>query len=187
MTRILCVTSIRKENIMNIFAPVSTYIFESLTLGDNGVFNARLCARKCGFLAWLVKLLNRREGSGLVFDVYDDRVVFNNGWRHIVPARQIANVCYGYTRNFVLFLLALVCGCCALWHSGTMSVVFLFLAAAFFYFWQRSRTFIVKIIASSGEKIAFCLKRSDFGGVALPDEDIAEMMGMIVKIAIHQT
>lgn len=190
MAHTLRFTQIRKENTMSIFTPISTYIFESLTLGENGVSNARLCARKCGFFAWLVKLLNRREGSGLVLDVYDDRVVSNSGWRHIIPARHIANVCYGYTCNFFLLLLILTCGFGALYcvaSSIGVSFMCLVFAAIFFYFYLRSRMFIVKIIASSGERIAFRLKRSDFGGASLPDDDIAEMMGMIEKIALHQT
>lgn len=168
---------------MSIFTPTPTYVFESISFGEDGTSGTRLCARKSGFFAWLSKLINRQDGSGLVFEVQDDRVFLDEGWRQMIPARQIANVCYGYTYKHWLLLLAVVCVGIVIFSCGA-GIVFLLLAAVFAYLYSRSRTFVVEVIASSGEEISFNLKRSDFGGAELPDGDIGEMMRMVERIAI---
>ena len=164
------------------------YTFESLEFGKStDKWLVRLSARTNGLWASILSLFKIR--SGMTFEVYRDHVVLNQGWRHVIPIQHISNLGDGYQSQGLLLLLmwiALLVGVYRIWNGELVSCFKWELLAAFFgYLYVRSRRFVIDVKGTSGHSAWFSIKRSYFGGVALPDDDLYRMMetikGLIVK------
>lgn len=173
---------------VNLNSLTPAYSFESLEFGTGtDKWLVRLSARTNGFWAWVLSLFKIKRG--MTFEVYRNRVVLNQGWRHIIPVQHISNLGDGYQSMSLWFLLmwiSILMGVYRIWNGEVVSFLrWELLAALFGYLYARSRRFVIDVKATSGYSVWFSIKRSYFGGVALPDDDLYRMMeiinGLIVK------
>ena len=164
------------------------YSFESLEFGtDSDKMLVRLSARTNGVWAWVLSLFKIR--SGMTFEVYRDRVVLNQGWRHVIPVRHVSNLGSGYQSSWLFWLLmwfaALVSAFCLFKGVFGAFVVWGVFAALFGYLYVRSRRFVVDVKGTSGHSAYFGIKRSYVGGVALPDDDLYRMVDVIQGLIVR--
>ena len=173
---------------INLNSLTSAYSFESSEFGNaTDKWLVRLLARTNGFWTWILSFFKIKRG--MVFEVYSDRVVLNEGWRHVIPVQHISNLGDGYQSQGVFLLLIWISafvGIYKIW-GGKVGAFFVWglIAALFAYLYVRSRRFVIDVKASSGHSAWFSIKRSYFGGVALPDDDLYRMadiiQGLVVK------
>jgi len=159
---------------------VSTYVIEevvapeaSSSADDSAI--VRIRARNQGFVAWLMTRLFG-GGGGIKFTVHQTHILYDDGARHLIPARQVSNFIFGMVVNplwKVLAVAALV-GSAYLFFTDKTIIGFLAIALAltFFYFYLRSRRLELRLVAASGIGIAFALKRAAIGGKSLSDDEI---------------
>lgn len=170
-------------------AMAATYVFEDLKIDEGANCKVSLKAHKAGLFAWLAARFFKRM-SGMTFDVVSDSVTYDNGWRQWIPVKKVSNVDGGYYMNTILRGLAialLIAGVYAMVSIGFLGFQLLMLSALFFYFYLRSRRFLVAITADSGDGIVFGIKRSTVGGRALSDEDAWKMLDIIKRLVVAQT
>lgn len=164
------------------------YSFESIEFG-NGTdeWLVRLTARTNGLWAWILSLFNIRRG--MTFEVYRDRVVLNQGWRHVIPVQHVSNLGSGYQTSWLFWLLTWLAAFASVFclFKGVFGafVAWGFIAALFGYLYVRSRRFVIDAKGTSGHSAYFGIKRSYIGGVALPDDDLYRMVDIIQGLIVE--
>lgn len=159
---------------------VSTYVVEEVTAPEasGAVADAaivRITARNQGVVAWLMARLFGR-GGGIELSVHKSHILYDDGARHLIPARQVSNFIFGMVVNplWKALAVAAMVGSAYLFFTDKTILGFLAIALAltFFYFYLRSRRLVLRLVAASGIGIAFALKRAAVGGKSLSDDEI---------------
>lgn len=163
-------------------ALATTYVVEDWKFNETAG-NCSLTARKSGFFAWLsAKLLGR---TSMTFDVNLRKIVFNDGWRHVIPVKHVSNIGCGYRQNGLWLVLGLLVLCAALnniFQDGIMiGLLCLSVSGLFIYLYFMSRKFIVSVTATSGEGVAFCVKCGS--GAKFADCDASKIIDMITTMS----
>lgn len=166
-------------------AIASTYVFEDLKIDESADCKVSLKARTAGLFAWLAAKLFKRK-SGMIFDVAADSVTYDNGWRQWIPVKKISNVDGGYYMNELLKILGVLALIVGVFTMSSIGFGLLVIAVVLFYFYSRSRRFLVCITADSGDGVVFGIKRSAVGGNVLSDEDAWKMLDVLKRLVVAQ-
>lgn len=173
---------------INLNSLTPAYSFESIEFGKGtDEWLVLLTARTNGLWAWILSLFKIRRG--MTFEVYHDRVVLNQGWRHVIPVQHVSNLGSGYQSSWLLWLLTWLAAFASVFclFKGVFGafVAWGFIAVLFGYLYARSRRFVIDVKASSGHSVWFAIKRSYLGGVALPDDDLYRMIDIIQGLIVE--
>lgn len=164
------------------------YLFRRFEVGedDSGCL-FRLYGLRVGIRSWFHRMLYGRDDV-CEFGVYRDRIELKDGFQKTVISSRLEKFESGWGRTYfgtgcaavVLAILLLT----ILSHGGNFLGI-CFVAAIGYFVWhvfRRSLMLSLSVRDDGGREIEFDVKRDDFGGPALPESALNEMVKALSRM-----
>ena len=163
----------------------SALVLKEFSVNREGPEYVRIVARKSGLISWFLTILG--VDATTTFRVYADRIEFQEGSLSgqvctTMPLRSLSITTCGYTKPFILMVLAVLFVIAAVFTFGLS----LILAALCILFYFLNKSMLISVVSNSGWSAGVCFKRSVIEGVKVEYAQAQEVIDIVNQLTMAQ-